>query len=184
MFTRALVVTVVAILPSIAMADPICHRTSKGAFSQIDIAPAALAAHYNHGDATPFTLYRDADADGVGTSADTIEACSAVPGYVTTSGDIADNLAFLTSPVDIGGIWTVTLSTDTWSMSEPMLLWGTTEAFSSNAFDAVTEPDGTILANGYFEGGITAQCLGAWVSIEEFYVDCPVGGIIHVRLNR
>lgn len=36
------------------------------------------------------TFYRDADGDGVGNSADTTEACSAPPGYVTAGNDCLD----------------------------------------------------------------------------------------------
>ena len=37
------------------------------------------------------TFYRDADADGFGSSANTILACSAPPGYVSIGGDCNDN---------------------------------------------------------------------------------------------
>lgn len=183
MLIRALILSVVA-LPSVALADPICHRTGNGAYNQIDISPNALAAHYKHGDKTPFTLYRDADHDGYGTTSDTIEACTAVPGYVTVAGDFADESPLFSAPLDMSGVWNVVVSTSTFTSSEQMLLWGTTAAFSSMAFDGVTASDGTIQATGYYEGGITAECVGAWVSTNDFYAVCPLSEPTHVRVYR
>ena len=39
------------------------------------------------------TLYRDSDADGVGTDADTVEACELKPGFSEVGGDCEDSIA-------------------------------------------------------------------------------------------
>ncbi len=80
-------------LPAFAGKAPkvdVCHVTGSGKVLTLNISANALPAHLRHGDFLPQTFYADADGDGFGDAATSVEACGAPAGYVDNADDCDD----------------------------------------------------------------------------------------------
>lgn len=108
--TMALVLGIMAIgfmMPMMAEGQqkmPLCHIDEFGDYHIVTIAEAAWQSHYDHGDKDIETFYIDADGDGFGSGAMTVEDCTAPEGFVDKSGDCADT-RFAVNPeaVEVAG---------------------------------------------------------------------------------
>jgi hypothetical protein len=70
---------------------PLCHYDGQGRVRLIVVDEAAVPAHVaNHGDHAPLTFFVDADGDGFGDDAATVEGCEAPTGTVDVAGDCND----------------------------------------------------------------------------------------------
>ncbi len=68
----------------------ICHVTGSGSIKAKRVSPNAVPAHLNHGDFLPLAFYADADGDGFGDAASSVEACEAPAGFVGDDTDCDD----------------------------------------------------------------------------------------------
>ncbi len=69
----------------------VCHVTGSGSILTLNVSQNALPAHLNHGDFLPLPFYADADGDGFGDAASSVEACEAPAGYAADGTDCDDS---------------------------------------------------------------------------------------------